>query len=84
MHVHDEITGEKLSSGLAFLALLNLGHAFGGNEHLINEIAHLLRFHPLNDVVAHLVLLPGENMDYEPLIFACEGLGHNQRILVKK
>src|SRR5205814_4717106 len=74
MHVHDQITGEKLAGGLAFLALFDFGDALGGDEHLVNEVAHLLGLDPLLDVLLDLVLLSGAHVNNAPSIVACESL----------
>ena len=70
MHVHDDIAGHELAGGLGLLAALDLGDALGRDQHLVDEIAHLLGLDALDHVVMHLLLLSGENLHGEPLIFA--------------
>lgn len=69
VHVDDEIAWEKLAGGLGLLAPLNFLHALGGDEHLENEVGHLIGEDAAVDVVLHLLLLSGEDMNDEPLIF---------------
>jgi len=78
MHVHDQVTGKELAGRLAFFALLDFRDPLGRNEHFVNQIAHLLGLDSLVDVLLDLVLLAGEHVHHEPLIFACECLCHNQ------
>src|SRR5437899_9215996 len=76
MHVDDQVAWEEFPCRLAFLALLDFRDAFGRNEHLVNQVAHLLGFDTLEDVLAHLIFLSGKNVHDVPLIFACECLRH--------
>ena len=50
-----------------------------GHQHLENDVAHLFGLDALLDVVAHLVLLSGEDVNDIPLIFGGESVGHDYK-----
>ena len=76
MHVHDEVTGEKFSCGLAFFTFLDFGDALGWDEHFVDDVAHFFGFDALLDIILDLVLLAGEHVYNVLLILCCECLGH--------
>ena len=77
MHIHDQVAGKEFSRGLALLTFFDLRDAFGWDEHLIDNIAHLFGLDALLDIILDLVLLPGKHVDDKPLILRCECLSHN-------
>src|SRR5213595_1379426 len=84
MHVHDEVTGEKFPCGLAFFAFLDFGNALSRDEHFVDDVAHLLGFNALLDIILDLVLLAGEYVHNVPLILGCECLGHIKLVNTSK
>jgi hypothetical protein len=55
-----------------FLAALDLGYDFRGQQHLGDEVLEFLGLFELLDVGLHLVLLAGEGVEREPLGAAVE------------
>src|SRR2546430_3152280 len=84
MHVDDQVTRKKFPRRLAFLAFFDFRDTLGWDEDLVNQVDHFLGLDAFQDVLAHLVLLSGQNVHDVPLIFACKCLCHNQCNRVKK
>jgi hypothetical protein len=69
VHVDDQITGEKLASRLGLFASLDFLNPLGWDEDLVNEFGHFIRDDSAVDIVFHFLLLSGEDVHDEPLIF---------------
>lgn len=62
------VTRIELTCLCALLAVLNLRHNFGRQEHFKDLVVEFLGLFELLDVLFHLPLLPGESVQREPLV----------------
>src|SRR5690606_31918372 len=77
MHVDDDVAGIELAVRLALLSAPHFGNALLRNEHFENEVTHLLGFATALDIVPHLQLLSGENVNDIPLALGCGNCRHS-------
>jgi hypothetical protein len=66
-HVDEHVARIELANLGGFLAALDLGYDFRGQQHLGDEVLEFLCLFELLDVGLHLVLLAGEGVEREPL-----------------
>lgn len=69
VHIDNQIAGKKLASRLGLFASLDFLHALGWDEDLVNEFGHFIGDDSAVDIVFHFLLLSGEDVHDEPLIF---------------
>jgi hypothetical protein len=86
VHVDEEVTGKELAAGFAAAAfalgvLFDFGHAFHGKEDLVDEFPHLLGGDAAREVVLHLLLLSGENVNDVPLVSGGRNGTHEKGIV---
>jgi hypothetical protein len=76
VHVHDDVAGEELPLGGGLFPTANLGNHFGGNQHLVDIVTHLLRLALAENPLANPSLLSGKDMNDVPLVLWRRG-GHD-------